>query len=129
MSRPIEFRIPITSFPTGEFVGFEYWSVSHGCFSLPRGGFSNDLVYGDDEQWTGLYDKKANKVFEGDIVKVKALCDNLYMVENQETIDEVAFSNGHFYVKGIASTIYPDDMELEVLGNVHENSNLIGNDE
>lgn len=87
------------------------------------------IEFVDLEQWTGLFDKNKKKIFEGDIVNVKALCDNIYMVANQETIDEVAFSNGYFYVKGIASTIYPDDMELEVWGNIHENSDLIGNDE
>lgn len=82
--------------------------------------------YGQDfilMQSTGVYDKHGVEIFEGDIVKFK---DELYQIE---------FKSYRFKAKDFWLTYQdvPDDFfsevaykQCEVIGNVHENPELLG---
>ena len=76
-------------------------------------------------QYTGLKDKNGKKIFEGDIVKAK---------ENRTNdIATISFENGGFIIhphsgKILERTLWEywyNDWDLEVIGNIHENPELL----
>ncbi|EAW7484935.1 hypothetical protein QDH72_001227 [Campylobacter upsaliensis] len=65
-------------------------------------GNGNDLEL---ELWSGFYDSKGTKIYEGDIIKTRT----------NTTPIVVVFEKNTFYKLGF----------LEVLGNIHENADLL----
>ncbi|RRG08807.1 MAG: hypothetical protein DUD32_10035 [Lactobacillus sp.] len=76
------------------------------------------------EQYTGLKDKNGNKIYEGDIVH----CENDY--QGTDYTGKVMFFNGGFCVwtGGFRNYVW-DDMIPEIIGNIHENPELLEVDE
>ena len=86
-------------------------------------------------QYTGLKDKNGVEIYEGDILHIKEFCDNEIDVE---FISKVIFSNKNVFpsafqleevriIKGYAfiSQSGEIDSEVEIIGNIYENSELI----
>ena len=85
------------------------------CFD----GFLDDEQY-IVEQYISLHDKNGKPIYEGDIVH----CVNDY--EGTDYTGKVMFFNGGFCVwtGGFRNYVW-DDMIPEIIGNIHENAELL----
>ena len=79
-------------------------------------------------QFTGLCDKNSNKIFEGDIVR---FYDKDWTASGIATVD---FENGRWKINGHYTTklssmvwldLYRTGFEYEVIGNIHDNPELL----
>lgn len=78
-------------------------------------------------QYTGIKDTNGKEIYEGDIIRIKSEFDNT------EIICEIIYLDGAFRTKKFIFGSYYDclyywyanDCELEVIGNIYENSELL----
>jgi uncharacterized phage protein (TIGR01671 family) len=119
----------------GKMIANGNWSegnllvTEEGCGITPSIIVSGSYVAVDPEtvgQYTGLTDKNGTKIFEGDIVKYG------------DTVHNVVFEqrNGTAYFGLVYSTLetlsfgyYQDLKQIEVIGNIYDNPELVGGEE
>lgn len=103
------------------------------CLYIDDDGVTEDLHYIDEKtvgQFTGLYDKNGKEIYEGDIIKT------LHPFKNRKHIGEVIFEEYEFNIKGFSFSHYDYPSEafsegtkyMEVIGNIHENPELLESD-
>ena len=127
--RPQDFDFRIWDNSTDKFIEL---SISDNIRALPRS--SDDLVLG---LWSGFYDSKGAKIYEGDIVKYDSRTRPVVVVYERNTFYIVDTSiEKHLQVdcgtrlQGIyenrSNGYTTENLEcLEVLGNIHENADLL----
>lgn len=75
-------------------------------------------------QYTGLNDKNGKKIFEGDIVSTENSDDYLGVVEWEKDNAGLAVSFDGLFEK-FKEINFVDKVKLEVIGNIHDNPELI----
>ena len=126
---------------------FRAWSEeteSFEFFDLYEGtecGLTNLQIWARNaqiEQYTGLKDKNGKEIYEGDILERKRTVlarDSAYPAWGKDHIEirraSIVFENGSFYGRSTDSGISAQyswkelGADFEVIGNIHENSELL----
>ena len=109
---------PSTFYPRGEIAG-EY-----------------EVIFSTVGQYTGLTDKNGRKIFEGDVLNVH---DQIPMFDGYDT-DEIVYNGKVMYIKNQGMYVCEGNNDgnalcaldlgkCEVIGNIHDNPELLGADE
>lgn len=100
--------------------------VCRSC--LPDGYVKNETQI--FEQCTGLKDKNGKFIYEGDICSIKGYyhdCEQQEDIEVKEIekVESLERFFGEAMVKGIYTALGCDTLEVEIIGNIHENPDLL----
>jgi len=127
--RPLQFRQWNDKKQEFHYWGFGPWeNMSHWV-----GPKNNSIYYGPSEQFTGLYDKNGEKIWEGDIVTIHIPDGGFWKV----TLTKIALvrfevEQGGFIVEWeYSKNQHHENLTCDVailgkvIGNVHQNPDLI----
>lgn len=109
-----------------KLIEYTYDDAEERCIGVSPSLYENDDV--EIELFTGLYDKNGNKVYEGDILHYSNCHTNYEVYAFKVVFIEGTFNLVEFHD---GSECYQDIMadflstELEVVGNIHENEDLL----
>lgn len=121
----IKFREALTN-QWDEFIGFHYWGFIDGIFIIPKYSGNSGYSY----QYTGLKDINGKKICEGDILK----CEVEFNLYKSFFIGEVLFEKSGFSCRGkvekntdgyLRMYHLHELFNIEVIGNIHENPELL----
>lgn len=108
----------------------EVWVCDGGVWVVDEDSWNGELILNNDlnlMQSTGLKDKNGKEIFDGDILKVTNLQIWLEVVSFNE--DKVMFVSKETKRKVEETPLYDlfntDIFEVEVIGNVYENPELL----
>lgn len=115
---------------------FRIWDKAKKCFPIDGQIYLIDAIKGYRknliaEQYTGLKDRNGKEIYEGDIVQIPDDWDEYGIAAGQRY--EVYFAYGGFRCKpwggckrrGDKGYWIEDSEDFEVIGNVHENPELL----
>lgn len=117
MSRPIKFRVWNKNTNKYEYTELYYYFV-----------IDQRIKAYEYEQYTGLKDKNGKEIYEGDIVYDAFTGDEVFIVGWDKDKASFMLTDTADYPMAYFDE-YELNKDLEVIGNVHENPELIGGEE
>ena len=119
-------------YPNGELVVIEQDAAGEDCF----GDSDNYIV----EMGSGLFDKNDKMIYVGDIIRVRELDEDSTFRSIFERIECVCFGGGQYpgcftvkhqdFYQEYALLCYElGHLDVEIIGNIHDNSDLLENSE
>lgn len=96
--------------------GLEFYSTAGNLRVMTLAEISESSKY-DLEQCTGLKDKNGKLIYEGDIIEVPVLYNGIPTGKKQRC--KVYYKHGAFNIYAVKSEF------LKVIGNIHENPELL----
>ncbi|MCB0743550.1 MAG: hypothetical protein KDC67_06580 [Ignavibacteriae bacterium] len=131
--RTIKFRSS-HYFINGIFSHFSYWGMidhkgnfSNDCFSSPSS--ASGTIRKFEEQFTGILDKNGKEIYEGDVVRYDngTIAKVIFKDGCFMGYDGTALSSDEAYLKLCPEETPFDgfEFELEIIGNIHDNPDLI----
>lgn len=128
----IEGNLWYDSDSTAHIIGYRYWGEMSKDELLSIKLISWTVIPETVGQYTGLIDKNGKKIFEGDICEVTMFtCEG----EDKHYLCEVCFDCGSFVFRErsgfyiLFMDIYDFETDVEVIGNIYDNPELIGGEE
>lgn len=107
----------------------EVWVCDDNIWVVDEDSWNGELILNNDlnlMQSTGLFDKNGKEIFEGDILKVTNLSSWLEVVSFNK--DKAMFVSKETERKVEETPLYDlfntDIFEIEIIGNIHTNSEL-----
>jgi hypothetical protein len=121
--REIKFRARMTSSASAGHEGIFVWMGGVGGQWRSRNGtYYGNIVPGSEEQFTGLHDKNGKEIYEGDILDFdEREWGGEFTCEVVPSIDELI---GEWPMCG---TVHDINSFRAVIGNIHENPELLAN--
>lgn len=121
------FRLRVWNNKTKEFVAPMDWSYWDGCFwyepyKQDVEPILMDIDYYEIEQCTGLKDKKCVLVYEHDLIKFD---DDNRIFEVFWDKSNFCWALGDVKTKDIYSLAFISHYNIEIIGNIHENKDLL----
>ena len=119
-------RIPNREWVFGDLLRFEKRAYIHNGLDIAYYEVDGNTI----GEYIGFDDSKNNQVFEGDIVVFYGALGRKYIVEYSDRVS--AFITRNVEVKNNevhlwSHIIIKSDLEFEVIGNIHDNPELIEN--
>lgn len=122
---------------SGNWVYGYLWSSRTIAVESPVGNVDEVIVYPSTiGQYTGLTDRKGQRIFEGDIVKYIYEPGNGFWNANQLSVivwdhtgfklDGIMRTNKYALLQGWLVSIPCSESFFEVIGNIHDNPELLG---
>lgn len=110
----------------GEWVEGSLVIWKDGSCSIEIGNFEAAVDPSTVGQYTGMTDKNGKRIFEGDVVKAEYKGNN----KGLDGVGEVVFKECKFALvwgwhKEIVCLTHFDNVEFEVIGNIHDNPDLL----
>lgn len=98
---------------------------------MSRAGDYHESIGNSVMQFTGEIDKNGKEIYEGDIVKITNTLEQVSLITTVQ-FEQAAFmvecegvyGDGDYAYTSIGIASADDDIEVEVIGNIHENPEL-----
>jgi uncharacterized phage protein (TIGR01671 family) len=130
MNRNIKFRVWCNT--TKHFTDIPFYSCGGGQILWHHTGDQITISNIDDgdyviQQYTGLKGKNGKEIYEGDIISYWPSCAKGY---NNTIVKVPELTAFHWFAElemMLDKSEYPNQCEIEVIGNIFENPNLLDN--
>lgn len=120
MSRKIKFRGKRKSF--NKWMYFDFNKINSD--NQPSDFFQYHLDTDTIGQFTGLKDFKGSEIYEGDILKI-TLYDDDWITNVRYYSGTLVIDVEHCDLSTTALSFLDEDAEVEIIGNIHENPELL----